>query len=234
MRHNLPVCKRCEFVLASRDSRRSSGLNSTATNRRAVRASEGHHSVATLGCFIPDLQRHLEECVCISGSARHSGLVNTDSLEWVETAAGGVRRKMIERPRERRHCIVAYCWKCVCMFLRIGGEVARATTVVNFRPNAAFPAHVHRGGEDTRVMDKHCWRSLILKTAGPHLPGASWQNSPFIVRSSWCCRAIGTMTGPLSLPTPTSAITSVPSTLPELGRRAALSWSSCASTSAEL
>lgn len=26
------------------------------------------------------------------------GLVNTDSIDWVETAAGGVRRKMIERP----------------------------------------------------------------------------------------------------------------------------------------
>ena len=34
---------------------------------------------------------------------------------------------------------------------RIGGEVARATTVVNFQPNASFPAHVHRGGEDRAV-----------------------------------------------------------------------------------
>ena len=27
----------------------------------------------------------------------HQGLVNTDSVDWIETAAGGVRRKMIER-----------------------------------------------------------------------------------------------------------------------------------------
>ena len=34
------------------------------------------------------------------GSTKHQGLVNTDSIEWVETAAGGVRRKMIERHGE--------------------------------------------------------------------------------------------------------------------------------------
>lgn len=33
-------------------------------------------------------------------SMKPQGLVNTDSIEWVETAAGGVRRKMIERREE--------------------------------------------------------------------------------------------------------------------------------------
>lgn len=61
-----------------------------------------------------------------------SCLVNTDSIDWVETAAGGVRRKMIER---------------------IGGEVARATTVVNFTPNASFPMHQHVGGEEFIVLE---------------------------------------------------------------------------------
>ena len=27
----------------------------------------------------------------------YKGLVNTDSIDWLETGAGGVRRKMIER-----------------------------------------------------------------------------------------------------------------------------------------
>eukprot|EP00438_Fugacium_kawagutii_P019973 Skav222683 [mRNA] locus=scaffold1471:61330:84049:- [translate_table: standard] len=61
-------------------------------------------------------------------------LVNTDSIDWVETAAGGVRRKMIERPLGV-HTVSA--------FARVGGEVARATTVVNFKANASFPMHQH-------------------------------------------------------------------------------------------
>lgn len=59
-------------------------------------------------------------------------LVNTDSQPWIETAAGGVRRKLIER---------------------LGGEVARATTVVEFAPNASFPSHVHEGGEEFLVLE---------------------------------------------------------------------------------
>ena len=58
--------------------------------------------------------------------------MNTDVSDWVETAAGGVRRKMIER---------------------LGGEVARATTVVSFEPNASFPRHRHVGGEEFIVLE---------------------------------------------------------------------------------
>mmetsp|Transcript_18007 Transcript_18007/g.33802 ORF Transcript_18007/g.33802 Transcript_18007/m.33802 type:complete len:298 (+) Transcript_18007:44-937(+) len=67
----------------------------------------------------------------LNSDKSQSCLVNTDSIEWIETAAGGVRRKMIER---------------------IGGELARATTVVSFQPSASFPAHVHKGGEEFLVL----------------------------------------------------------------------------------
>ncbi|CAE7863402.1 ABCF3 [Symbiodinium necroappetens] len=72
-----------------------------------------------------------QQWIELNSDKSQSCLVNTDSVNWIETAAGGVRRKMIER---------------------IGGEVARATTVVNFQPNASFPAHVHRGGEEFLVL----------------------------------------------------------------------------------
>ncbi|CAE6911200.1 ABCF1 [Symbiodinium sp. CCMP2592] len=72
-----------------------------------------------------------QQWIELNSDKSQSCLVNTDSVDWIETAAGGVRRKMIER---------------------IGGEVARATTVVNFQPNASFPAHVHRGGEEFLVL----------------------------------------------------------------------------------
>ncbi|CAK9078128.1 unnamed protein product [Durusdinium trenchii] len=38
------------------------------------------------------------------------------------------------------------------MIERLGGEVARATTVVSFQPNASFPMHQHVGGEEFIVL----------------------------------------------------------------------------------
>jgi len=64
-------------------------------------------------------------------------LVKVCEVEWVETSqAGGVHRKMIER---------------------LGGEVARATTVVKFDPDQAFPRHSHAGGEEFLVLEG-VWR----------------------------------------------------------------------------
>eukprot|EP00428_Durinskia_dybowskii_P029012 CAMPEP_0170231744 /NCGR_PEP_ID=MMETSP0116_2-20130129/15608_1 /TAXON_ID=400756 /ORGANISM="Durinskia baltica, Strain CSIRO CS-38" /LENGTH=313 /DNA_ID=CAMNT_0010482519 /DNA_START=112 /DNA_END=1053 /DNA_ORIENTATION=+ len=64
-------------------------------------------------------------------------LVETQGAEWVGTSqAGGVYRRMCQR---------------------LGGEVARATTVVRFDPNQSFPPHTHAGGEEFFVLDGH-WR----------------------------------------------------------------------------
>lgn len=39
------------------------------------------------------------------------------------------------------------------MLDRIGEEVARATTIVRYVPNASFPAHTHGGGEEFYVLE---------------------------------------------------------------------------------
>ena len=39
------------------------------------------------------------------------------------------------------------------MLDRIGGEVARATSIVRYAPNSEFPRHIHAGGEEYLVLD---------------------------------------------------------------------------------
>jgi anti-sigma factor ChrR (cupin superfamily) len=52
--------------------------------------------------------------------------------DWVASPMPGVERKMLDR---------------------IGGEVARATTIVRFAPGSAFSPHTHDGGEEYLVLD---------------------------------------------------------------------------------
>jgi anti-sigma factor ChrR (cupin superfamily) len=59
-------------------------------------------------------------------------LVRFDESEWVASPMPGVQRRMLDR---------------------IGGEVARATTIVRFAPGSAFSAHTHDGGEEYLVLD---------------------------------------------------------------------------------
>lgn len=58
--------------------------------------------------------------------------VHAGRMDWVPSPAGGVDRRMLDR---------------------IGGEVARATTIVRFAPGSAFDAHTHGGGEEFLVLD---------------------------------------------------------------------------------
>ncbi|MEX0304318.1 MAG: cupin domain-containing protein [Leisingera sp.] len=58
--------------------------------------------------------------------------VHFDETPWVASPAAGVERKMLDR---------------------IGGEVARATTIVRFAPGSAFAPHVHDGGEEFLVLE---------------------------------------------------------------------------------
>jgi len=50
---------------------------------------------------------------------------------WVDSPMPGVKRMMLDR---------------------IGGEVARATTIVRYAPNSKFSAHSHDGGEEFFVL----------------------------------------------------------------------------------
>ena len=59
-------------------------------------------------------------------------LVETDQLDWQPSPMKGVDRRMLDR---------------------IGGEVARATTIVRYAPGSKFSAHTHTGGEEFIVLD---------------------------------------------------------------------------------
>ena len=59
-------------------------------------------------------------------------VVHSDQLEWQASPMKGVDRRMLDR---------------------IGGEVARATTIVRYAPGSSFSAHTHTGGEEFIVLD---------------------------------------------------------------------------------
>src|SRR6187455_1307816 len=58
-------------------------------------------------------------------------VVRSGAEPWTQSPTAGVERKMLDR---------------------IGDEVARATSIVRFAPNAVFPEHVHGGGEEFFVL----------------------------------------------------------------------------------
>jgi anti-sigma factor ChrR (cupin superfamily) len=59
-------------------------------------------------------------------------VVNSNSLDWVDSPMNGVQRRMLERD---------------------GDEVARATSIVRYAPNSYFSAHTHGGGEEFLVLE---------------------------------------------------------------------------------
>ena len=58
--------------------------------------------------------------------------VHSEKIDWLASPMPGVDRRMLDR---------------------IGGEVARATTIVRYAPESAFSPHVHTGGEEFLVLD---------------------------------------------------------------------------------
>ena len=58
-------------------------------------------------------------------------LLHADQIDWTASPMPGVSRRPLDR---------------------IGGEVARATTIVRFDPGSAFSPHTHGGGE-LQVLD---------------------------------------------------------------------------------
>jgi len=59
-------------------------------------------------------------------------VVHPDDYQWVPSPMPGVERMMLDR---------------------VGGEVARATTIVRFAPNSEFSPHSHNGGEEFFVLE---------------------------------------------------------------------------------
>lgn len=58
-------------------------------------------------------------------------VIATDTLPWIASPQAGVERRLLDR---------------------IGGEVARATSLVRYAPASTFPAHEHALGEEFLVL----------------------------------------------------------------------------------
>lgn len=61
-----------------------------------------------------------------------AAMVRTEALDWIPSPMAGVDRRMLDR---------------------IGGEVARATSIVRYAQGSAFSEHTHSGGEEFIVLE---------------------------------------------------------------------------------
>ncbi len=68
----------------------------------------------------------------LNADFRKRVVIRPEDYSWVRSPASGVDRMMLDR---------------------IGDEVARATTIVRFRPGSQFDAHTHEGGEEYLVLE---------------------------------------------------------------------------------
>jgi anti-sigma factor ChrR (cupin superfamily) len=59
-------------------------------------------------------------------------VVSPAQYEWVPSPVAGVERMMLDR---------------------VGGEVARATSIVRYAPDSRYPPHEHGGGEEILVLE---------------------------------------------------------------------------------
>ncbi|MGK9172034.1 cupin domain-containing protein [Yokenella regensburgei] len=83
--------------------------------------------------------------------------IATDDYKWVNSPQAGVDRVMLDR---------------------MGGEIARATSIVRYRPETAFPFHHHPGGEEILVLSGQFSEGECDYPAGWYLrnpPGSSHQ-----------------------------------------------------------
>lgn len=79
-------------------------------------------------------------------------IVHGASLDWVASPVAGVDRRML---------------------YRVGGEIARATSLVRYAPGSAFPRHVHSGGEEIFVLE-----GTFQDEHGDYPAGSYFRNPP--------------------------------------------------------
>lgn len=82
----------------------------------------------------------------------HRVVVRPGDYHWRPSPTPGIERMMLDR---------------------IGGEVARATSLVRYAPGACFPSHVHEGGEEFLVLD-----GVFSDETGHHPAGTYVRNPP--------------------------------------------------------
>lgn len=79
-------------------------------------------------------------------------IVHATKQPWVSSPTRGVERRML---------------------FRIGGEKARATSIVRYAPNSHFPAHGHPGGEEILVLE-----GVFQDESGDYPAGSYMRNPP--------------------------------------------------------
>lgn len=79
-------------------------------------------------------------------------LIQAERLDWTPSPAPGVERRML---------------------YRVGGEIARATSLVRYAPGSAFPRHVHSGGEEILVLE-----GTFQDEHGDYPAGCYFRNPP--------------------------------------------------------
>lgn len=78
--------------------------------------------------------------------------LDTRDLPWIPSPEAGVERRLLDR---------------------VGGEVARATSIVRYAPDSRFPAHTHGLGEELLVLD-----GVFEDEHGRYPPGTYVRNPP--------------------------------------------------------
>jgi anti-sigma factor ChrR (cupin superfamily) len=79
-------------------------------------------------------------------------VLHADQLAWQASPVPGVDRKCLDR---------------------VGGEVARASSIVRYAPNTVFTPHAHDGGEEILVLD-----GCFLDERGDYPAGTYLRNPP--------------------------------------------------------
>lgn len=79
-------------------------------------------------------------------------VIDSTTLAWADSPVPGIRRRMLDRD---------------------GGEVARATSIVEYAPGSQFTPHVHDGGEELLVLE-----GVFADASGSYGPGTYLRNPP--------------------------------------------------------
>ena len=68
----------------------------------------------------------------INANFTKKAVIETAGLDWNGSPVPGVERKYLDR---------------------VGGEIAKASSIVRYAPNSTFPKHSHAEGEEILVLD---------------------------------------------------------------------------------
>ena len=79
-------------------------------------------------------------------------VINHHELPWVPSPEVGIERRMLDR---------------------IGGEIAKASSIVRYLPHSSFPTHTHEFGEEILVLD-----GILSDEIGDYPAGTYIMNPP--------------------------------------------------------